>query len=51
MLPRARFRDHTLLSHAAGEQRLPHGVVDFMGTGVIQVLTLQIDLSASCHLR
>ena len=47
MLPRARLRDHTLLSHAHGQQALPETVVDLVRAGMQQVFTLQIDARAA----
>ena len=32
-------------THAAGQQHLPHGVVDLVGTGVVQVFALEVDLA------
>ena len=37
--------DHTACPHLPGQQRLTNGVVDLVGTGVGQVLTLQPDLA------
>ncbi len=41
MLAGARFGDHARFAHALDEQRLPQRVVDFVGAGVVEVLTLQ----------
>jgi len=43
--------DHALLAHAAGEQRLADGVVDFVRAGVVQVLAFQVDLRPAQQLR
>ena len=37
---RAGLRNEALLAHVLGKQRLAERVVNLMGTGVIQVLTL-----------
>ena len=47
VLPGARLRDHPLLAHAHGEQRLADGVIDFVGAGVIQIFALEINLAAA----
>lgn len=44
VLPRPRLCDDALLAHALGQQRLPQGVVDFVGACVVQVLALQVDV-------
>ena len=36
----------TGLAHTLGQQNLTDGVVDLVGTGVVQVLTLKIELAA-----
>ena len=47
MLAGARLGDHPLLAHAHRQQRLAHGVVDLVGTGMVQVLALQINPGAT----
>ena len=37
------FGDDPGLAHALGQQHLSHGIVDFMGSGVQQILPLQVD--------
>ena len=44
MLAGAGFGDDPLLAHAAGEQDLPHDVVDLVRAGVVQLVALEIDL-------
>mmetsp|Transcript_24392 Transcript_24392/g.58134 ORF Transcript_24392/g.58134 Transcript_24392/m.58134 type:complete len:239 (-) Transcript_24392:481-1197(-) len=44
VLPCAGLRDDPLLSHAEAQQRLPEGVVDLVGAGVVEVLALEVDL-------
>ena len=46
MLPRASLGDDALLAHAQTEQRLPYAVVDLVRPGMVQVLSLQVDLRA-----
>ena len=46
MLTSTGLCDDTGLAHLLGQQDLSDGVVDFMGTGVVQVLTLQIQFAA-----
>jgi hypothetical protein len=41
VLSGACFRDDPRFAHAKGEQGLADGVVDFVGTSVVQVLTLE----------
>jgi len=43
MLTSTGFGDHTLFTHAQGQQRLPQGVIDLVGTGVIEVFSLEPD--------
>ena len=43
VLARAGLRNDSPLAHAFGQQGLPDGVVDFVGTGVGQVFSLQED--------
>ena len=38
--------DDTRLAHLLGQEDLTDGVVDLVGTGVVQVLTFQIELTA-----
>ena len=47
----AGFGDHARLTHALGEHGLADHVIDFVRTGVIQILALQIDLCAAEVLR
>ena len=37
------FGDDAALAHAACQQYLPDAVVDFVGTGVVQVFTLEVN--------
>ncbi|CAI8430382.1 MAG: Uncharacterised protein [Synechococcus sp. MIT S9220] len=43
MLASSGLCNHALFAHAQGQKRLPQSIVDLMGTGVIQILTLQPD--------
>ena len=43
VLARAGLGNDSLLAHAFGQQGLPDGVVDFVGTGVGQIFSLQED--------
>ena len=43
MLPGSGFGDDAALAHAACQQYLPDAVVDFVGTGVVQVFTLEVN--------
>ena len=47
VLSRARLGDDAALAHAAGQQRLPEGVVDLVRAGVRQVLALEEDARAA----
>ena len=47
MLTGAGFRDHPLLAHVLGEQRLADGVVHLMGAGVVEILALEPDAGAA----
>ena len=47
VLARARFGDHSLLSHALSEQPLAEGVIDFVRAGVEQIFALNVDLRAA----
>ena len=47
VLTRAGFSNHPRLAHAACEQGLTNGVVDFVRAGVIQIFALQINLRAA----
>ena len=40
VLPGAGFGNNTWLAHAPGQEDLPHGVVDFMGAGMVEVFPL-----------
>lgn len=40
------FSNYSLLSHLFGKKNLPDSVVDFMGTGVVKILALEIELAA-----
>ena len=51
VLPRAGLGDQASLAHLLRQQRLAQHVVDLVGTGVVQVLPFQIDLSAAQVLR
>ena len=44
MLAGAGFRDHTGFAHVSGQQALPHGVVDLVRAGVIQIFPLEQNL-------
>ena len=46
MLPCSRLAGDTRLAHLLCQQNLSHGVVDLVGTRVVQILTLQIELAA-----
>lgn len=46
MLSGTRLSDDTGLAHLARHENLSHGVVDLMGTRVVEVLTLEIELAA-----
>ena len=45
VLPRSCLRDHSCLSHLLCKKHLPQHVVDLVGACMVQVFTLQIDLS------
>ena len=47
MLPCPGLGDETSLAHPLGEERLTEHVVDLMRTRVVEVLALEVDLSAS----
>ena len=47
MLAGTGLGDDALFAHALGQQDLPHGVVDFVGAGVQQVLALEVNLRAA----
>src|SRR5947209_775357 len=51
MLASAGFRDDALLAHAARQQRLPNGVIDFVSACMQQVFTLEVDLRSAKLLR
>jgi hypothetical protein len=44
MLPGSGLSDDSLLSHPPGKQTLPQCIVDFMGTCMCQVLSLEKNL-------
>ena len=44
VLASTRFGNHAGFAHALGQQGLAYGVVDFVRTGVVQVLALEVDL-------
>lgn len=46
MLAGARLGDDASLAHLLRQKNLTNGVVDLVGTSVVQVLTLQIQLTA-----
>ena len=39
------FGDDPFLAHATGQQNLPQSIVDFMGTGMVQVFTFEVNSS------
>ena len=43
MLSRSRLGDDPRLSHAASEEDLTQGIIDLVGAGVAEILTLEID--------
>ena len=43
VLPGAGFGDDAALAHPARQQRLPEGVVDLVGAGVVEILALEVD--------
>ncbi len=47
MLARTGLGNDPLLAHAQGQQGLPQGVVDLVGTGVVQIFTLEPDAGAT----
>mmetsp|Transcript_54891 Transcript_54891/g.122780 ORF Transcript_54891/g.122780 Transcript_54891/m.122780 type:complete len:325 (-) Transcript_54891:337-1311(-) len=51
VLPRSRLRDDPLLAKLHCKQRLPHCVVDLMGTRVSELLSLHPYLRPTAHLR
>src|SRR5947209_1670788 len=51
MLAGACFCDDAPLAHAAGQQRLSNGVIDFVSACVQQVFTLEVDLRSAKLLR
>ena len=46
MLSGSRLGDDTSLAHLARHEDLTHGVVDLVGTRVVEVLPLEIELTA-----
>ena len=51
MLACAGFRNHPRLTHALCEQCLPDRVVHLMGTGMVEILALEVDLGAPQAVR
>ena len=51
VLPRSGLRDEPSLAHPLGQERLTQHVVDLMGSRVVQVLPLEIDLGSPQILR
>ncbi|MPM51987.1 hypothetical protein SDC9_98740 [bioreactor metagenome] len=51
VLARAGFGDHLGLAHELGEQCFAQAMVDLVRAGVVQVLTLQVDLCAAKLIR
>jgi hypothetical protein len=51
MLPGARLRDDSLLSHSAGQEDLAQGVIDLMRAGVTEILTLDVDFRSPEFVR
>ncbi len=47
MLPCPGFRNHPGFAHVLGQQRLANGVVHLVGTGVVEIFTLEPDLGAT----
>ena len=47
MLPRAGLGDEAGLPHLLGQQSLAQDVIDLMGSGVIEVLPLEVDFRAA----
>ena len=45
VLSGSRLGDDTCLAHTLGKQNLTDGVVDLVGTGVVQVFALQVELA------
>ncbi len=50
VLPRSRLGNHPPLAHALGQKPLAEHVVDLVGTGVAEVLALQVDSRATAVL-
>ena len=50
VLPRSGLGDHPRLAHLTGQQCLTEHVVDLVGTGVVEVFSLQEDPRAACVL-
>ena len=48
MLSCPRLGDDAFLAHAACDENLSDGIVDFVGSGVVQVFALQIDAAVVC---
>jgi len=46
VLAGSRFGDQALLAHAPGQKDLAEHIVDLMSTGMIEILTLEVDLGA-----
>jgi hypothetical protein len=51
MLAGAGFRDHARLAHASRQEGLADAVVDLVRPGVVEVFSLQVDLSAAEQAR
>jgi hypothetical protein len=51
VLAGAGFGDDAGLAHAAGQENLAHGVVDFVGAGVEEVLAFEINARAAQFAR
>ena len=49
VLTRAGLGDDLLLAHVLGEKRFAHAVVELVGAGMVQVLTLSVELDASAQ--
>ena len=47
MLAGSRFRDDARLAHFSGQQNLSNGVIDFVGAGMTEVFTLEVNLRAT----
>ena len=47
MLARAGLRNHAMLAHPAGQQRLAQGVIDLVRAGVQKVFAFEVNLRAT----